>query len=424
MLNYLLFAVYGIAFCWLIVRMPFIKKAGIDSRLILALFLLKIIAGVAIGWIALHQYGPGNDYWDVNRESWNEYQLLLSNPKEYFTNLFSSGYPDGYAGVFDSFHSFWNDLRNNMIIKLVSVFNIFSRGDYYINSLFFNFIIFFGHVALYRVFTKVFAGQNKLLIVCCFLLPSMLYFTSGIHKDGIVFLMLALICYTIFNALQKKSLSWKAMTGLLFCFIILFLVRNFVFIALVPALIAWILATKFKWRAWKTFAVVYIIAGLLLFNIHYLFSGIDPLATIVQKQTDYSTLPISSTPLPVTKLEPNFTSFAANAPQSLNHLLLRPYLWELPVKTLLPLNIELFCYQVLFLLFLFFPKKNEEYNNKAFTCFGVFFSLAAFLFIGYIVPNLGSLVRYRSIYLPFLMTPVICSIDWKRLLSRKDTKTA
>ena len=164
--------------------MPFIKRSGINSKVVIGLFLFKIIAGIAIGWLSLHFYGTGNDYWDINTEARKEYQLLITDPGRYFTNIFTSDYPGGYSGVFSSFDSFWNDLKGNIIIKLVSLFNIFSRGNYYINSLFFNFLVFFGHVALYRVFTKVYPGRSMLVIIGCFLLPSMIYFSSGIHKDG------------------------------------------------------------------------------------------------------------------------------------------------------------------------------------------------------------------------------------------------
>ncbi|MGF2413927.1 MAG: hypothetical protein ACQUYJ_16465, partial [Ferruginibacter sp.] len=88
------------------------------------------MAGLVIGWVSYNVYGKGNDYWNVNRDGWIEYQLLLTNPKEYFTNIFHSQYSQGYSGVFDSFQSFWNDLRNNIITKILSVFNIFSRGNY------------------------------------------------------------------------------------------------------------------------------------------------------------------------------------------------------------------------------------------------------------------------------------------------------
>jgi hypothetical protein len=200
-LNYLLFVVYLVILCWLLLRVPFIKNAGINNKALLALFIFKVIAGIAIGWIAIHIYGPGNDYWDVNDEAWKEYQLLLSDPGKYFSNIFTSGYDGGYSGMFSSMDSYWNDLKGNIIIKLVSVFNIFSRGDYYINSLFFNFLVFFAHIILYRIFIKIYSDRKWLVIIGCFLLPSTLYFTSGIHKDGLVFLLLAVLIYSVYQSI-------------------------------------------------------------------------------------------------------------------------------------------------------------------------------------------------------------------------------
>lgn len=414
-MNYLLFAVYFILFCWWVVRIPFIKKAGLNSKLVLALFLFKVIAGIAIGWLSLHFYSSGNDYWDVNREGWKEYQLLCTNPHEYFTNLFSSGYTKGYGGLFDSFQSFWNDLKNNLIIKLVSVFDIFSGGNYYINSLFFNFFVFFGHVALYKIFIKIYTGQSRRIIIGCFLLPSLLYFTSGIHRDGIVFLMLALLVYAVFFSLKERSFTVKRIGVILFTLLILFLTRNFVCIAVIPALSAWILSVKIKWPPILTFFVVFLVAGLLLFNFNKIFPSVHPLETITQKQADYLRLPASATQISLDTLYPNFKSFLYNAPQSFNHTLLRPYLLEMPSPILIPMNVELFLYQLLLLALLFFRRKNDDGKTDSFILFAVFFTLTVFLFIGYIVPNLGSLVRYRSLYLPFLVTPILCQLNWLKI---------
>jgi hypothetical protein len=38
-----------------------------------------------------------------------------------------------------------------------------------------------------------------------------------------------------------------------------------------------------------------------------------------------------------------------------------------------------------------------------------------FLIIGYTIPILGAIVRYRSIYFPFLLVPIICLTNWKQL---------
>jgi Predicted membrane protein (DUF2142) len=381
----------------------------------LVLFLAKIIAGLTIGWISYNLYSTGNDYWDVNREGWKEYQLLLSNPKEYFTNIFKSQYTRGYGGMFDSFQSFWNDLRNNIIIKFLSLCNIFSRGNYYINSLFFNFFCFLGHVAFYRIFIQIYKKQHRAVIVCCFLLPSMLYFTSGVQKDGIIFTTLGFLSYTVFKCLQQNYFSKKSLLIILLALTVLFLIRSYVLLNVLPALIIWMLVAKYKLPAFKSFAIGYIILGMLFFNFNNVVKTINPLKMVTQKQADFFTLPVASTQIKLDTLYPNFKSFLFNSPQAYNHLLLRPYITELPSKSLLPINIELVFYQLFFILFIFFRRKKEEGENNHFILFGIFFTLTMFLFIGYIMPNLGSIVRYRSVYLPFLITPVVCNIDWAKI---------
>ncbi len=418
-LNYLLFAAYLIILCSLLLRVPFIKNTGISSGTLLGLFLLKILAGIAIGWIAIHTYGPGNDYWDTNDYAREEYQLLFSNPGKYFTNLFiPDGYTGGYSGLFSSYNSFWNDLEGNIIIKLVSVFNVFSRGDYYINSLFFNFIIFFGHVIFYKLFIKMFPGRNLLVIIGCFLLPSTLYFSSGIHKDGLVFLMLAILVYSVYQSILKTRFNSKRVFLIVVSLALLFLLRNFVCLALLPALFAWILTTKTKWPAIPVFAAVYLLCGLLVFNVDVIVPKIKPLTIITAKQTEYLKLQGAATQIELTPLQPTFKSFAYNAPQAINHGFLRPYIWELPVKSVLPLSIELLGSQFLILLLIFFRRRDFDSNQKPFLLFACFFVVSVFLIIGYIVPNLGSLVRYRSLYLPLIITPILCSVNWEKIKSR------
>lgn len=373
------------------------------------------MAGLVIGWVSYYVYSPGNDYWTLNKHGWEEYQLLWNNPKEYFTNLFHSGYSNPYGGLFDSFGSFWNDLRNNIIIKFLSICNIFSQGNYYINSLFFNFFCFFGHVAFYRIFIQLYKNQRLLVILCTFFLPSVVYFSSGIQKDGIVFTALGVLCYATFQSLNEHRVSFIRILLILLAFIILFLIRSYVLINLLPAYIIWVLVGWFKWAPLKSFIIGYIAAGILLFNINSVLPSVNPLKIITKRQADFMALETATTEINLDTLRPDFASFLHNAPQAYNHLLLRPYLTELPKKSMLPLNIETFIYQLLFVLFLIFRKKSESTDMSSFIFFGVFFTLTMFLFIGYIMPNLGSLIRYRSIYIPFLITPVICGINWQSI---------
>ncbi|WP_462245841.1 hypothetical protein [Ferruginibacter sp.] len=373
------------------------------------------MAGLVIGWVSYNVYGKGNDYWNVNRDGWIEYQLLLTNPKEYFTNIFHSQYSQGYSGVFDSFQSFWNDLRNNIITKILSVFNIFSRGNYYINSLFFNFFGFLGHVAFYKIFIQLYKNKQRAVIVCCFLLPSMLYFTSGVQKDSIVFTTLGFLCYAVYKSIGDNNFTAKHLLVIFLSLVTLFLIRSYVLINILPALVIWIVVAKYKLPALTSFVIGYIITGVIFFGFNSIVHSINPLKTVTDKQAAFFTLPQASTQIELDTLHPNLKSFISNAPQAFNHLLLRPYPTELHAKSLLPINIELLLYQLLFIVFLFFKSKKEKHTTDPFIIFGVFFALTMFLFIGYIMPNLGSIIRYRSIYLPFLLTPVICGIGWERI---------
>jgi hypothetical protein len=412
--SYFLIVVYLAAFCWLMPRVGFIKKSGLHPRAIVVLFLFKILAGFVVGWVSLHY--SSSDYWLLNNDGWKEYQLLFSDPVAYFTNLFSStGYPKGYGGLLDSVQSFWNDLKYNIVVKLLSIFNIFSRGNYYINSIFFNVLGFFGHVALYRVFIQVYRGRYNAVIIGCFLLPSLLYFSSALHKDCIVFAAIGMLCFTLYESFKQNRLSLKRAIWLLISLGILLLLRSVVLMAVLPALAAWLIAHFTRWRPLPVFATVYLICGLLLFNAWRISPSLDFMAILSQKQWYFLQVMDANTAIEMNTLQPSFSSFVHNAPQAINHTMMRPYLTEHPNFFLVPLAAELFIYQLLFVLFLFFRQKQTNPQGRLFILFSLFLTITVLLNIGYIVTNLGSIVRYRSIYLPFLITPLLAGIKWEKL---------
>jgi len=413
-LYYLLFTFYLAISCFFITRITFIKRSALAVKLILALFLLKIAAGVLIGWMSQKFYPQGSDYWGLNVAGWNDYHVLMSDPKAFFKDIFVSPYDHGYDRFFNSTESYWNNLKNTLIVKFLAFCNLFSRGNYYINSLFFNFIGFFGHIALYRIFADIFKNKKWPVIIGCFLLPSTLYFSSGIHKDLVVFTMLALYCYALYFSL-RNGLTRKYLFTIIISFTVLLFIRNFVAVGIIPATIALILSEKLRWNSLLIFISTYSIAFLMLFLMQALRPSFQPLKIISQKQRDFFDLPYASSQLETTVLEPNLKSLIQNAPEALNHSILRPYLFGPGPSTqfLVPLAIELFFYQLLFVLMLiFYQRKSGQFHPFIF--FGIFLTLSLLLFTGYIVPNTGSIVRYRSLYLPLIITPLLCYINWKK----------
>jgi hypothetical protein len=196
----------------------------------------------------------------------------------------------------------------------------------------------------------------------------------------------------------------------------IFLFRNFVVMALVPALAAWAIASKGKLSPVKTFAAVYAVTLVLFFTSPYLLPSVNLPAYIVQKQSDFFSLEKGNTTIQLDTLQANPASFISTAPQALQHSLLRPFITDSRLsKLLLPLSLELIFYEILLLAFLFSRKKTFSFNHP-FLLFSLFFGLSLCLIIGYTVPVIGAFVRYKSIYLPFILAPFVFNTDWLKTL--------
>ena len=410
---YLLFIFYCFLFCWLICRISFFTQSGLSTKILLSLFVLRIISLVISSYMNLY-YFPISDSVIFHKMGIAEYHLLFQNPKEYIANIFYNNYPDGYSRLLDDSHSYWNNLRTNLLVKMLSIFDLFSFKIFFINTLFYNFLVFFGCVALYKIFIRIFPGCFYQLIICIFLLPSVLFFSSMIHRDGLILLSVSMIIYHVFFIINNHQLSWKRISIIIFFLCLIFLLRNFVFFTLVPALAAWLIAQKYPRYVFISFLSVYTFVAILFFTSGYISPRADLPQYVVSRQTSFTEIGKGGTStIPINPLSPTFKSFITNAPQSFDHALLRPYLTKILNFEYLPFTLEIFIIEILFIVFLFCRKKNIIVDPLIY--FGLFFSLTMFLITGYTVPIIGAIVRYRSIYLIFLLIPIMCYTDWSRI---------
>lgn len=410
---YLLFTFYLVLFCWLITRIRFIKESKLENRILIVLFLIRVLAGLINGYISLYYYSV-SDSGFFQLQGVEEYHLLLQHPLQYFTNIFHSNHNIGYGNFLESSNSYWNDTRSNLIVKLLSIFDIFSGTNFFINSLFYNFLVFLGTIGLYRVFIKEFPNEKLVLIGCIFLLPSTIYYSSSIHRDGLIYLCLSMVLYYLYFMLKNRKYSFKNIFICCIYLALILLLRNFVFITLLPALIAWIFAEYKPKYAFFIFSGIYLFISVLFFCSGYLPPTFNLPAHVSSRQLDFIEIAKGgSSAININPLYPNFRSFLNNIPQAINHSLMRPYLTEHNNFLYIPSALEVFFYEILFLLFIFFRKKNLVLTPLI--LFSLFFAITMLLVIGYTIPIIGAIVRYRSIYLPFLIIPFICNTDWKKL---------
>ena len=413
-MEYILFAAYLVLFAWLITKIRFFTLSGLSNPQMIIIFLLKVMAGIFYGWIGLYYGNLAQmvDTWGYHYNSILEYQLLKSDPWQYITNLFHNPYEEGFKKFFDSTNSYWNDLKGNFFIKVLSILNILSFGHYYVNVIFYSFISLFGPLAIFRVMNDVFPGKKIAILLATFLIPSFIYWTSGIHKEGLIFLGLGLIIYGIYFSLKERKATAKRISMILMGLLTLLVLRNFLLFIILPALLSWFLAARWPKYSIFVFSTVYIVFITLFFTSRYVFPQFDFPQAVVTKQQDFLKLKGGSA-VPMNELEPTAISFLKNIPQAINLSTIRPLPGDVNHILSLAAAVEIEILLLLFLLFLFFRKSNVQSKELIYFC--VFYGFSVLLTIGFTVNNLGAIVRYRSIIIPLIIIPLVAQIDWKRI---------
>jgi hypothetical protein len=416
-LEHFLFAGYLVLFAWLVTKVKFFTESGLTPAQLIIFFLLKVMAGIFYGWIGVYygELAKMVDTWAYHYESLKEYQLLLHNPSEFFGGLFTTSHESGYSGFLSTKNSWWNDLKANSFLKILAFFNVLSFGNYYVNVIFYSFISLFGPVAVYRIMKEVFPSKKITVLLATFLIPSFLYWTSGIHKDGIIFLGFALVVYHIYFGLKENKFRWHRLLLISLGLILVLALRNFLILIFIPALIAWILSNKLRYKSILVFSSVYLFFIVLFFTSRYIHPAFDFPLAVTERQQAFLRLSGNSA-VEVHLLEPTFKGFVINAPQALSLSALRPYPADVRHLLSMAAALETGLLLLLFVVFLVYRKKDKSLNP--FLLFCIFFSFSVLIMIGYTVNFLGAIVRYRSIVLPFLIIPMIANIDWDKIKAK------
>ena len=378
----------------------------------MVLFGIKIAAGFAYAfYFSLPQNIATADTWKFYRSSLPETDWLLRNPIAFLKDLFTSPYRQN-SSLISGTNSYWNDLKDNVIIKLMAVINVFTGKNYYVNIIVFNFLFLLGPVALYRMVQPLWNGKKIWLILPVFLLPSFLFWCSGIHKDGLLFSALMISIYCFDKQMKAQRFNVKHSLLMFACFIALFALRNAVLFLLLPALLGWFIGEAFSRYRWLSFTCVYAVGLIVFFGLPHLSSALNFPQYIVNKQAEFNALSGNSK-IVLPTLQPTFTGFAAFFPYAVDMVFFRPHISNIAgISYLLSFLENSFLFLAL-LAWLRWHKPLQTIHPAL--IFFLFFSVSIWLLCGYTVTFSGAVVRYKSLVTPLLFLFLMLTFNYKRL---------
>jgi hypothetical protein len=416
MRSVLLFFFYFTLLSLILTRLLNRSRAGISSIVGILLFAFKVALGCAYGYIFLKYYA-GDDPWKFYQDSLPQYQQLIDHPAAFFSDLLPGSYFEKAENFSQGWSSYLKELEYLLMVKFLAICDLISRKNYYIDILFFDFVVFLGPLLLFKLLTASFPGKRGTLLFCLFLIPSITFWTSGIRAEGLLLLFLSLILYYANQWLKERhfvSLLWILIgfTGAL-------IFRGQFLLAFLPALMGWLLSYKKPQRSGYYFAGVYLVC-LLLFCGSLLISTEKNLATpLIQRQKEFLELR-GNTRLPLDTLHPSIASFIHSFPQAFANSFVRPFLWEARGLLQFATALEIIGVLALFLLVLIFPEKDSRsiWLNPLVLLL-LSFGLSQILLIGYVVPFPGAIVRYKAIPELFLVICLSLVVNWKQIFKLK-----
>lgn len=351
-------------------------------------------------------------------QSIGELKHMHENPRAFFSEwLFNWGEVQGRYNFLNKDNMvFYNHLGTLVLMKFMTLANILSFGHQYVNIIFFNVLYLIGQIALYKVFYLQDKEKKWFYVICVFLIPSVLFWCSGINKDGFMLFSIGLLVYSTYRYLENKKASW--ILAILVSLVLVFVTRYFYFLCLLPPYLLWVFGSRVKNKV-VLFGVVYLVIAFVFFNAKYINPHMDPMEMVQKRQEEFIGLGgKSEINMPV--LTSSWLNYVKNIPIALDHVFIQPkFSVDEELKFKLAALDNYFILGII--IFLIWHVKRSKMNNS-FYLFMCCFALSSYLFIGFTISNIGAIVRYKSEFTLMIIATLIGMADlskYRRMLSKE-----
>ncbi len=414
-LHSLLYLLYLAFFMQVIFKWRFFEIEGTQKKHFAFFFLLKVAAGILLTLIYTYYYTDQAkaDIYRYFNDSKVISSVLFVDPMAWLKIMTGFGIDEpevfNYVLPTQYFSHPGSDIvtNNTFIIRVNVLFNYLSFSNIYINTLFLNFASFIGLTALFKALRPYFAGFQQILFVPLFLLPSVLFWSSGLLKESLLFAALGIYWFT---EIDQKFSSWQRISvGLIAVFFL-------AYTKLQVAIIAFVFVNGFwSWRKYSIYTRL--LASVIAVAYLSYFYGNYACYILIEKRNEFIELAITESAgssFDANILEPTIPNLIKLLPEAFINSVLRPFVWDGGKVFQKVFAVE----NLFFLLAVLLPLRYFKLpkDEKLLLCLTfLFFALANYMIIGITVPVMGAIVHYRVIAAPFLLLAFLLATDLERL---------
>ncbi len=283
-------------FLLLISRAAFFKSDYLSFKKISLIFLLKIFSGLILILIYSRFYTVRNttDAFKYYDDAKVIYNALYEDPLAYFRITF--GINSGAADLYPYYqkmnnwfladdYTLYNDSRS--VIRFNALVFPFSNNHYSVHIIFMCFLSLCGLIALFKTFEQYLPTKKTSLAAAIFLLPSVLFWGSGVLKEGLILFASGFLIYFFFRLL-RDAFSFYNLLGFALFFIMMWGIKVHVLFALIPGftILYWHHSFPKVHIYYKTLCVA-LVGILAATSIAEISEKYSPFRMLAQKQKDF-----------------------------------------------------------------------------------------------------------------------------------------
>ena len=395
----------------------FFTNNSISKKILLIGFSLKVISAILFGYFYKVGLLTGGDTYMYFNDGNIIYGTLKS---DIFTYLkLSIGSNDfkpvpSYLLPYTDAMYFWFDSSNYFIVRLNAIIRLFSFGVYNVHAIVFAFLSFIGTYNIYLFFENKVISK-KVLQFILFGIPSIVFWTSGIHKEAIVIFSLGIILQNLDKILNNTA-TRRNIFYTIFGLILLGYIRVYLLAFILPLMTAIILYYRIdnKIQSIKIFSFCALLFGIAILSIDKFFPNVSFFQEFIIRR-NYFINSVGNMSFPVETIPHNFKGILLLIWEAISNPFIRPLPNECNGILSYLASLETILLLFITLLLIFSTNIKSLFNNP-YAIFSILFGLSILFLIGLIVNNSGAIVRYRSIAIPFILIGLCLKRPQKKIV--------
>lgn len=403
--------IYIIGILWLIGRVPLLKVNGIPNWLLRIGFAIKLVACGAFMYVytSVSPYNRQNDMVEFESDAHAIYSVAFEQPKLFASVMLNINTKnDTYFAFTHDLHKWYkpwhNEQYNNNrnFIRILVLLEFLAFGQQLPLALLCCFLSFVGCICLVKALSALRKQFFPDTLLPLLLLPSVLFWTSGILKDSIALFAIGVLTYSLSMIRGKGKIRIGALFVSVLAALLLLSIRSYLLGIYAIVAIAFLWGQRagkggFALPLWSKYVLTCFGVGLLVVAVGCLSERCNLLDYV---WTQNNSMIMAQTAFPqqgyfdIPFLQGHWWEIIIYTPLALYNTLLRPTLLEAHNVMQYGLAIE----NILLLVLAIWAGWHMDFgnlqNNNLFYALTLF-GLILFVLIGLTVPNYGALNRYR-----------------------------